>query len=372
MRLGSERSPEGELRGESFTLGRADQLHDNHAPKRDGTAPLRGTMMENPGELLNQTSIIVCTVDRLNDLEKCLESLRPFKAAVAEIIVVNNGPHLLAVAEIARRYDASVVSEGQRGVSRARNAGIRAAKGSILAFLDDDSVADAEWLPLLLQAFRDPEVVAVVGSIFAQTLRDPASQALDFLHRAQFPESQLTLGGSTVDGSFPMRAALVGNANMTIRREGFDRFGYFDPRFGRGTRIGSGEEPDLLIRFLLGGAKVAVEPAARIVHRHSAEWGAVRRWAFQSGCAHSAILSKYFLQKPSLRAPILRYALSRLRRRPAAEASAATKLNIPRIPLLAGSVYGPVAFLLSPRDQPGLPLPQTERRTKSRAGPSAY
>jgi GT2 family glycosyltransferase len=329
-------------------------------------------MMEITGEFLNQTSIIVCTVDRLNDLEKCLESLRPFKPAVAEVVVVNNGPHQSAVAEIAQRHGASVVSEGRRGVSRARNAGIRAAKGSILAFLDDDSVADPDWLPRLLGPFRDLEVLAVVGSISAQTLRDPASQALDFLHRAQFPESQLTLGGDAAEGSFPMRSALVGNANMAIRRSAFERFGYFDSRFGRGTRIGSGEEPDLLIRVLLGGAKVAVEPAARIVHRHSTEWRAVRTWAFQSGCAHTAILSKYFLQRPALRGPILRYALSRLRRRSAAEASATTKSRIPRIPLLVGSIYGPVAILLSPSDRPDSPLPKTESRPKSSAGPSAY
>ena len=150
--------------------------------------------MEIPGELLKQTSIIVCTVDRLTDLEECLKSLRPFRAAVAEIIVVNNGPHLAAVEEIAKRHDARVVTEPQRGVSRARNAGIRAATGNILAFLDDDSVADPNWLPLLLTPFRDPQVLAVVGSIFAQTLADPVSQAFDYLHRAQFPESQLIRG----------------------------------------------------------------------------------------------------------------------------------------------------------------------------------
>ena len=105
------------------------------------------------------------------------------------------------------------------------------------------------------------------------------------------------MDGNAEKSSFPMRSALVGNANMAIRREAFDRFGYFDTRMGRGTRIGSGEEPDFLLRILLGGAKIVVEPAARILHRHSTEWRAVRRWAFQSGCAHTAILTKYFLQE---------------------------------------------------------------------------
>jgi GT2 family glycosyltransferase len=290
--------------------------------------------------------------------------LRPIKPSVAEIIVVNNGPHVAAVAEIARRHDATVVSESQRGVSRARNAGIHAAGGSILAFLDDDSVAGPDWLPRLLAPFHDPKVLASVGSISAQTLGDPVSQAFDFLHHAQFPESQLTLGGDAADRSFPMRAALVGNANMAIRREAFGRFGYFDSRFGRGTRIGSGEEPDFLIRLLLGGAKVVVEPEARILHRHSTQWDAVRHWALRSGCAHTAILSKYFIQRPSLRGSILRYAVSRLRRRPAAEATAATKLKIPRIPLLLGSFHGPVAFLLSGKEQTGIPVTSSERSPK--------
>jgi GT2 family glycosyltransferase len=306
--------------------------------------------MEIPGELLKQASIIVCTVDRLTDLDECLKSLRPFCAAVADIIVVNNGPHLTAVQEVAGRHGARVVTEPQRGVSRARNAGIRGATGNILAFLDDDSVADPDWLPLLLTPFRDPQVLAVAGSIFAQTLADPVSQAFDYLHRAQFPESPITVDGNTEQNSFPMRSALVGNANMAIRREAFDRFGYFDARFGRGTRIGSGEEPDLLLRILLGRAKIVVEPAARIHHRHSTEWRAVRRWAFQSGCAHTAILTKHFLREPSLRGQILRYATSRLHRRRAPEASAATNLKLPRVPLLLGSLYGPLAFLLSERE----------------------
>lgn len=306
--------------------------------------------MEIVDELLKQTSIIVCTVDRLTDLEECLNSLRPFRTALAEIIVVNNGPHLAAVGQVAERHRARVVTEPQRGVSRARNAGIRAATGNILAFLDDDSVADPNWLPRLLAPFRDLQVLAVVGSIFAQTLADPVSQAFDYLHRTQFPESQRTVDGNTENGSFPMRSALVGNANMAIRVEAFRRFGYFDTRMGRGTRIGSGEEPDFLLRVLLGGGRMVVEPAARILHRHSTEWRALRRWAFRSGCAHTAILTKYFLQEPSLRGPILRYCASRLQPRFAPEAAATAKLKVPRIPLLLGSLFGPLAFLLAGKE----------------------
>ncbi len=305
--------------------------------------------MEEPGELFKQASIIICTVDRLTDLERCLESLRPFRAAVAEILVVNNGPHLAAVEEIAKRNEARVTTEARRGVSRARNAGIRAAAGTILAFLDDDSVADPNWIPPLLAPFRDPQVLAVVGSIWAQTLADPVNQAFDRLHRAHLPDSPLILEAPREQHSFPLRQALVGNANMAIRREAFERFGYFDERFGRGTRIGSGEEPDLLLALLRGGGKVVLEPAARIFHRHSTGWRAFRRGAFQSGCAHTAILTKYFLQEPSLRGSILRYATLRILRRKEPTSPISSQARIPRLPFLLGSLYGPLAFLLSRR-----------------------
>ena len=65
--------------------------------------------VEATGELARQVSIIVCTVDRPLDLERCLESLRIFRAASAEIIVVNNGPHLAVVEAIAQRVDAKEI-----------------------------------------------------------------------------------------------------------------------------------------------------------------------------------------------------------------------------------------------------------------------
>ena len=304
--------------------------------------------MEVPDELFKQVSIIVCTVDRLVDLEECLKSLQPFRATGADIIVVNNGPHLAAVPAIAKSYGGTVRTEPQRGLSRARNAGIGAAAGTILAFLDDDARADPDWIPRLVAPFANPQVLAVVGSVWAQTLVNPVSQAFDRLYRAHLPESQLLIDAPREQHPFPLRLAMLGTgSNMAIRREVFDRFGYFDTRFGRGRHIGGGEETDLLLAILMGGGSIVVEPGARIFHRHPTEWRAFRQGVFQAGCGHTAILTKYFLEKPSLRGDIVRYAASRLRPRPAPDASIAAKFQIPRIPLLLGSLYGPIAFLLS-------------------------
>ena len=315
-------------------------------------------MMEIPQGLRNQASVIICTVDRFADLEECLDSLRPFRTAVAEVIVVNNGPHLTKVEEIAARHEAKIVTEPRRGVSRARNAGILEAVGSIVAFLDDDSVADADWLPQLLSPFGESQVVAVVGSILPRSAADPLSQAFDFLHRAQFPQTMRVMGGGDVH-HFPLREALIGNANMAIRREAFDRYGWFDSRFGRGTRIGSGEEPDFLLRVLVGGGKIMAQPAAQILHRHRTSKQAVRRWAFRSGCAHTAILAKYFFASPCQRGAIRRYTLSRFRPRSMPKALAG-KIKFPHISFLLGSLYGPAALLLSGKERKQIPPPKPQ------------
>jgi GT2 family glycosyltransferase len=297
--------------------------------------------------LVGQTSIVVCTVDRLADLERCLESLEPFRAAGAEVVVVNNGPRGAAVEEIARRHTARVTTEARRGVSRARNTGVRASSRPLLAFLDDDSTAAADWLPLLLAPLRDAQVLAVVGSVWPQTLADPVSRAFHGMHHAEFPVERTTLKAS--ENTFPLRMALVGNANMAIRREVFERIGYFDVRFGRGTRIRSSEEPELLLAVLRAGARVVVEPAARVFHRHATESRAFRRWAFDSGCGHTAILTKYFLREPSLRRAIIGYIASRTVRRKQPGGGRTRQVRIPRLPFLLGSLYGPLAFLLSGR-----------------------
>ncbi|MBZ5669415.1 MAG: glycosyltransferase [Acidobacteriia bacterium] len=297
---------------------------------------------------LSEVSIIVCTIGRPEALEACVSSLEPFQAQGAEVVVVYNRPANHALEEIRVRHQVRVVDEPRRGLGSARNAGIRASTGTVLAFLDDDARADPNWIPRLLAPLADPEVLAVVGSVWAQTVADPVSQAFDCLYRAHLPESQLLLDAPREKHPFPIRLAMRGTgSNMAIRREAFERFGYFDGRFGRGTRIGSGEETDLLLRLLRGGAKLVVEPAAGIFHCHPTEWRALRRWAFQSGCAHTAILMKYFLQEPSLRGSILRYAALRILGRKELASPISSQTRIPRLPFLLGSLYGPLAFLLS-------------------------
>ncbi len=302
--------------------------------------------------MLNNASVVVCTLDRLQHLEMCLQSLDPFQRQGAEVVVVNNGPHHDDVAAVAAPHVVRLLDEPRRGLGRARNSGIRAARGGIIAFIDDDARAGPDWLPRLIAPFDDPEVYAAAGALAADPSSDPVLQAFDRLYRAGLPPARVTHEATQDPTGFPLRLAMQGiGMNMAFRRDAFERFGYFDERFGRGARVGDSEETDRFFALLRGGVKIVFEPSATVIHSFPTDWRAFRRSLFHAGCGHTALLTKCFLEEPALRGKVLRYVASRLGRKAEQAPSPDASADFPRLPLLLGSLYGPVAFLLSGKNK---------------------
>ena len=115
-------------------------------------------------------SIIIPTRERPGYLAVALASVAPQALRTgAELIVVDDGA-LAANAELAERFGARYVSLGEpRGLNAARNAGLRAAEGELLAFIDDDVEAPDGWLDALIAAAHaQPEVGVFTGPIRAR------------------------------------------------------------------------------------------------------------------------------------------------------------------------------------------------------------
>src|SRR2546426_8584306 len=103
-------------------------------------------------------SVIVATRDRPEYLARCLPALMALHYPRYEVIVVDNAPTTTATADFIQQVYSDepriqYVREDHPGVSWARNCGIMAARGEILAFTDDDVVVDAYWLAELVKAF---------------------------------------------------------------------------------------------------------------------------------------------------------------------------------------------------------------------------
>ncbi len=121
-------------------------------------------------EAAPMASIVVATRDRPDSLAKCLPSLLAQEYPHYEVIVVNNAPRTSTTADLIRdRYAACdrvrYVREDRPGLSRARNCGLQAARGEIVAIADDDEPADAHWLAELAMAFGAADSVACVTGL---------------------------------------------------------------------------------------------------------------------------------------------------------------------------------------------------------------
>ena len=213
-------------------------------------------------------SVIVCThtLERWEYLRAALHSVRAQTLAPAETIVVVDGDAELEC-RARGEFDGVQVLRNVHdpGLSGGRQSGAERARGSILAFLDDDAVADTDWLERLAEVYADPLVLGVGGAI------DPAWEQPP---PRWFPaEFNWVIGCSYV--GMPASAQRVRNvigANMSMRATVLAQAGAFDSRLGRakGAKAlsGSAEETELCIRAARAhpGHYWIYEPRARVVH----------------------------------------------------------------------------------------------------------
>lgn len=183
--------------------------------------------------------------------------------ALETILVIDHNPELLA-----RAYEAfpgvRVLENTRRGgASGARNTGVAAAAGDVVAFLDDDARPEPDWLERLVSAYDDPAVMAV-GGVALPVWPD---------HRPDHLPPELDwLVGCTYLGQ-PTERADVRNlwgCNMSVRRFVFEEIGGFDEDAGRVGLIPLGaEETEFCIRIAQRkpGSRVVFEPDAVVHHR---------------------------------------------------------------------------------------------------------
>ena len=157
-----------------------------------------------------------------------------------------------------------VLNEGAQGLSETRNVGLRTASGEIVAFIDDDAVAEKDWLLYLAKPFEDERVVAVGGRAIPLWLngRRPS----------WFPEELDWIVGCTYKG-LPLDGNKIRNVagcNMAFSKETFAKAGLWDTRMGSiGQSLKGGEEADICLRIKerIPTALILWEPKALINHK---------------------------------------------------------------------------------------------------------
>jgi glycosyltransferase involved in cell wall biosynthesis len=172
-------------------------------------------------------SVIVCTHTerRIGLLQECVRSLAANEPTPHEVLVVvdNNPPLLERLLELLPAQVVLLASKGT-GVSEARNTGIAAATGDVVAFIDDDAVAEPDWLAELSRPFADPAVVGAGGRVLPRWARP----------NRHLPDELLWVVGCTYAGH-PTTAQPITRpigCNMAMRRAAVVEVGAFAKDFG--------------------------------------------------------------------------------------------------------------------------------------------
>src|SRR5205814_2740002 len=167
-------------------------------------------------------------------LQRCLDDPRHiggvarFGLSLLEVIVVNDGS-TDETPQIASNYPYRVINEENQGLSRARNTGIAAATGEIVAFIDDDAYPDPHWLRFIALSFIEGKFAAVGGPNLAP-MRD--GWRADAIANAPGGPNAVLISHRTAEH--------IPGCNMAFRKEALESIGGFDPRFRTG-----GDDGDL-------------------------------------------------------------------------------------------------------------------------------
>ena len=303
-------------------------------------------------------SIILSTRDRAHRLRPSLEALARLQYPDYEVVVVDNAPTSSDVRDLLTQLPGTTrwqyVREERPGLSWARNAGVAAATGDIVAFIDDDEIADPDWLRQLAIGFsRGSDVGSVSGLIVPARLDTKAQEWFE-----QFGGHSKGRGFNNAEFSrhgdqsplYPLPPFGAGG-NIAFRREALEAVGGFDVALGAGTPGKSGEETLALTRLMLNDYRVVYQPAAFVRHDHYPDFKGLERQLYGYGVGLTAYYTALVLRQPTLLAALVRLLPQAVRElRSKDSIRTAGMKDFPPMLLRAqrrGMLRGPLAYLHS-------------------------
>ncbi len=323
-------------------------------------------------------SVIVPTHNRPDLLQRCLPSLTTLYYPNYEIIIVDNAPRDSATADFMQQNYSHMpqvryLREDRPGPSWARNCGIEAAKGEILAFTDDDVEVDRYWLIELIKNFDTAnDVACVTGHVFLLELETAAQYLYEEYGGSNWFEEEKSdsfrwwFTKHVFDMKenrpsiplYPYKAGMFGcGANMAFTASVLREIGGFDPALGGTGPSRCGQDIALLFKVVLYGHKLVYEPASLVYHLNRREYSALCKQIYNYGVGLTAYLTKVILENPELLPDFilqgiqsvlhsLRDQLSRDQSPKSHKKSVTYPQELSALKL-KGMIYGPLAYIQS-------------------------
>lgn len=259
----------------------------------------------------SSVTVVVCTTGEDERLRRTVGSVLTQSVSTLELVVVDNRPvtggarALLSGIEDERLR---IVPEPKPGLSAARNAGVRAATGEVVAFTDDDAFADPGWVAHLLEPFtHGDDVVCSTGLVLPAELETQAQlyfeefgafdKGFERTVWSQVPGTTTDVGRAGEGGAlFPYSAGVYGSGNNMAFRRAWLLEHPFDEALGAGTLTRGGEDLDAFLSVMLADKVLVYEPAALVWHAARREMAALETQMFGYGSGMSAVVLKHVLR----------------------------------------------------------------------------
>jgi GT2 family glycosyltransferase len=307
-------------------------------------------------------TIVIATHNRPHQVLQTVDRALALDYPSFDVVIVDSAPRSPAAFEnIRARFGddprVTYVFEAVPGVSRARNRGLREARGELVGFVSDDIYLDSTWLQAMVRGFnRCPDVACVTGIVPMAELETPAQlmfdQAMAWGTAWGLEPKLYDLNGHRDPSPiFPYKLSAYGTGAHCVFDVAWLRAsGGFDERLGAGTPAAGGEDLDAFVRVVTSGRTLGFEPAAIGWHADAWEPDEFRRHMYVYGMGLTAFLTKQFISGGSW---------EMLRRAPHGvglvltapwKASSAPSAGVPRslsFANLRGKLAGPYAYVKS-------------------------
>ncbi len=221
-------------------------------------------------------SVVICSHNGARTLRDCLAGVAALDYPDFECIVVDDGS-TDDTAQIARDFGARLVQTGGAGLSVARNMGMEASTGEIVAYIDDDTIPEADWLRYLACAFRDSEHAAIGGPNLS--LPDP-DLVEDSIGRSPGNPTHVLLTDEVAEH--------IPGCNMAFRKSALQELGGFDARF----RV-AGDDVDICWRVQERGWTLGFHAGAVVWHRRRGSVRAFMKQQIGYGRAEGMLARKW-------------------------------------------------------------------------------
>ncbi len=216
----------------------------------------------------NAAVVIVTLASDLPLLEECLYALHQQTTKPSLIIIIADGTskkQQRLLEQLCEKYNAILDwSYTKRGMANARNIGLKQAKKQIVAFIDDDAIAEKDWIEQLIKCHRTTGAAAIGGQVMSRTKNSPLIG--EYLNKRSPPDTQSAAIHS-----------LIG-CNMSLVYDAVKEIGFFNPEIEYGL-----DETELAARLVRHGYKIGFCPNAIVKHDFAKGWKDLLWKTFKQG-----------------------------------------------------------------------------------------